>query len=81
MDLPMHSTKVVTKRRGADMTADTTCDRQAAINERRAAYETEVVNALLDESQAEREERLELVRLAQAMILRAFQLDHESVDN
>lgn len=63
------------------MTADTTCDRRAAINERRAAYETEVVNALLDETQAEREERLELVRLAQAMILRAFQLDHESVDN
>jgi len=63
------------------MTADTTCDRHAAIQERRIAYETAVVNALLDESQAEREERLELVRLAQAMILRSFEREREPIDN
>lgn len=63
------------------MTADTTCDRQAAIEDRRMAYEAEVVNALLDESQAEREERLELVRLAQAMVLRTFRLQDEPIDN
>ncbi len=63
------------------MTADTTCDREAAIQERRIAYENAVVNALLDESQAERDERLELVRLAQRMILRSFELDRERLDN
>ena len=63
------------------MTADTTCDRQALIAERRAAYEADVASALLEESDAEREERLELVRLAQAMILRAFQLEDEPVEN
>jgi hypothetical protein len=63
------------------MTADATCDRQAAIAERRQAYEAEVVNALLDESQEEREERLELVRLAQALVLRAFQLEEEPLGN
>ena len=63
------------------MTADATCDRQAAIAERRQAYEAEVVNALLDESQDEREERLELVRLAQALVLRTFQLQEEPLDN
>lgn len=63
------------------MTADATCDRQAAIAERRQAYEAEVVNALLDESQEEREERLELVRLAQALVLRTFQLQQEPLDN
>lgn len=63
------------------MTADTTCDRQAAIKERRTAYEAEVIDALLDESAAEREERIELVRIAQAMILRAFHVDDEPVQN
>lgn len=63
------------------MTADATCDRQAAIAERRQAYEAEVVNALLDESQEEREERLELVRVAQALVLRTFALQEGSLDN
>ena len=63
------------------MTADITCDRQAAIDERRVAYETEVTDALLDETQEERDERLELVRLAQAMILQAFGLCDESAEN
>lgn len=63
------------------MTADTTCDRQAAIQERRRAYETAVVNALLEETHAEREERLELVRLAQLMVLRSFELEGERVEN
>lgn len=63
------------------MTTDTTCDRQAAIAERRAAYEAEVVDALLDETREEREERLELVRIAQAMILEAFALCDEPIEN
>jgi hypothetical protein len=63
------------------MTADTTCDRLAAIAERRAAYEADVVDALLEESDDEREERLELVRAAQAMILRAFELREERIEN
>lgn len=62
------------------MTTDVTCDRQAAIKERRNAYEAEVIDALLDESSEERNERLELVRLAEAMILRAFNID-EPIEN
>lgn len=54
------------------MTADTTCDRQATLTERRAAFEMAVVNALLEESTGEREERLELVRIARGMTLRAL---------
>ncbi|MGZ3637688.1 MAG: hypothetical protein ACXWQR_00485 [Ktedonobacterales bacterium] len=60
------------------MTADTTCGYSAALAERRAAYEADVINALLDETEAEREERLELVRMAQAMILRSLQTDQLS---
>lgn len=63
------------------MTADTTCDREAAIKEHRLAYEAEVVNALLDESASEREERLRLVRLAQAMILGVIEREDEPIDN
>jgi hypothetical protein len=62
------------------MTADTTCDRQALIAERRATYEADVIRALLEESIAEREERLELVRIAQEMVVRAFQLEAESAE-
>lgn len=62
------------------MTTDVTCDRHAAIQERRSAYEAEVINALLDESSEERNERLELVRLAEAMILQAFRSD-EPIEN
>jgi len=62
------------------MTTDTTCDRQALIAERRAAYEADVINALLEECSAEREERLELVRIAQEMILRAFRLEEDAVE-
>src|SRR5579859_3713955 len=69
------------ERVGCAMTADITCDRQAAIKERRTAYEAEVTDALLDESAAEREERFELVRMAQAMILRAFHVEDEPVEN
>lgn len=57
------------------MTTDTPCGFGAALAERRAAYESDVINALLDESEAEREERLELVRMAQTMILRSMQTD------
>jgi hypothetical protein len=63
------------------MTADTTCDREAAIRERRTAYEKMVIEALLDESDEEREERLELVRLAQAMILQALPRSNEPLGN
>jgi len=63
------------------MTADTTCDREAAIRERRAAYENMVIEALLDESEEEREERLELVRLAQQMILIALPRSSEPLGN
>ena len=62
------------------MTTDTTCDRQAVIAERRATYEADVIRALLEESTAEHEERLELVRVAQEMIVRAFQLEAESAE-
>jgi hypothetical protein len=62
------------------MTTDTTCDRQAVIAERRATYEADVIRALLEESIAEHEERLELVRVAQEMIVRAFQLEAESAE-
>jgi hypothetical protein len=62
------------------MTTDTTCDRQALIAERRATYEADVIRALLEESTAEHEERLELVRIAQEMVLRAFQLEAESAE-
>ncbi len=58
------------------MTADTTCEYSTALAERRAAYEADVINALLDESDAEREERLGLVRMAQAMLLGILQSDH-----
>jgi hypothetical protein len=61
------------------MTTDTTCDREALIAERRATYEADVINALLEECTAEREERLELVRIAQDMIARAFQLAEEPI--
>jgi len=61
------------------MTTDTTCDREALIAEHRATYEADVINALLEECTAEREERLELVRIAQEMIARAFQLAEEPV--
>jgi hypothetical protein len=63
------------------MTADTTLERQAAIDERRAAYEADVVHALLDETPDEREERLDLVRLAHEMILRVLGMDDEPVAN
>jgi hypothetical protein len=67
------------------MTADTTCDRQATLTERREAFEMAVVDALLEESAAEREERLDLVRTARGMTLRALELldalDDEPRDN
>jgi hypothetical protein len=62
------------------MTTDTTCDRQALIAERRATYEADVIRALLEESTAEHEERLDLVRIAQEMVVRAFQLEAESAE-
>ena len=63
------------------MTADITLDRQAAITERRTAYEADVINALLDEDSDEREERLDLVRLAHNLILRVLQLEDEHFEN
>lgn len=55
------------------MTAHVQSECDTDLLQRRSAYEAEVADALLDESDDEREERLELVRIAQAMILRAFQ--------
>ena len=54
------------------MTANIQYDSQTSVTERRWAYEAEVSDALLDESPEEREERLDLVRIAQDMILLAF---------
>ena len=54
------------------MTANIQYDSQTSLAERRGAYDAEVTDALLDESPEEREERLELVRIAQEMILLAF---------
>lgn len=72
--------RVVAKGEDA-MTTDITLDRRLAITERRTAYEADVLHALLDEDSDEREERLELVRLAHTMILRALQLEDEPVEN
>lgn len=63
------------------MTADTTCDYRAALAERRAVYEADVVRALLDESDEEREERLGLVRLAEAMIRGAMAVEFDRSEN
>lgn len=63
------------------MTADTTLDRQPALDERRAAYEAAVVHALLDETPSERDDRLDLVRTASGMTLEALRLDEEPVMN
>lgn len=63
------------------MTADTTLDRQPAIDERRAAYEAAVAHALLEETPSERDERLELVRVARGMIFEALRLDDEPALN
>jgi len=62
------------------MTADTTCDRETTLAERLRAAETAAANALLEETEAEREERLELVRLAQELVRAALALDHEPVE-
>ncbi len=62
------------------MTTDATCDRQAVIAERRATYEADVIHALLEESAAEREDRLELVRIAEQMILQVLRLDFDSAE-
>lgn len=55
------------------MTANLQYDCQTSLAERRGRYEREVADALLDETPEEREDRLELVRVAQEMVLRAFQ--------
>ncbi|HEU5440380.1 MAG TPA: hypothetical protein VFU88_13900 [Ktedonobacterales bacterium] len=57
------------------MTADTTCDRETKQAERQRAAETAAANALLEESESEREERLELVRVAQALVRAALAHD------
>lgn len=62
------------------MTADIQYDRDTDLVQRRSAYEAEVVDALLDETPEEREERLELVRAAEAMVLLAFQHMSETCD-
>ena len=43
-------------------------DRRSALLERRKEYELEVAEALQDEDEEEREERLQIVRAAQAML-------------
>ena len=62
------------------MTANIQYDSQTSLAERRGLYEREVADALLDETPEERDERLELVRLAQEMVLRAFQAMCDSCD-
>jgi hypothetical protein len=62
------------------MTAHIQSDCDTDLLERRTAYEAEVVDALLDESAEERAERLALVEIAQAMILRAFQVATQECD-
>jgi hypothetical protein len=62
------------------MTANLQYDSQTSLAERRGQYERDVTDALLDETPEEREERLELVRLAQEMVLRAFQTMCEQSD-
>ena len=47
-------------------------DRRSALLERRREYELEVAEALQDEDEEEREERLQLVRAAQAMLANGF---------
>lgn len=54
------------------MTANVQSDPSTGLAERHSLYEAEVVEALLDESEEERAERLELVRAAEAMVLAAF---------
>lgn len=54
------------------MTANVQYDPSTELAERHSLYETEVAEALLDESEEERAERLELVRVAEAMVLAAF---------
>lgn len=55
------------------MTANVQYDPSTSVDERHKLYEAEVVEALLDETEEERAERLALVRAAEAMILHAFQ--------
>lgn len=62
------------------MTANIQFDSRTSLAERRGLYEREIADALLDETPEEREERLELVRLAQEMVLRAFQTMCEASD-
>ncbi len=47
-------------------------DRRSALLERRKQYELDVAEALQDEDYEEREERLQLVRAAQAMLASGF---------
>ena len=54
------------------MTANVQFDPSTSVDERHTLYEAAVVEALLDETEEERAERLALVRAAEAMILRAF---------
>jgi hypothetical protein len=63
------------------MTANIQYDRQTSLAERRDAYEAEIADALLDESAEEREERLELVRAAQEMVVLAFHRMYETCDS
>lgn len=59
------------------MTANVQYDPSTSLAERHNLYEAEVAEALLDETEEERIERLELVRAAEAMVLAAF---HESCE-
>jgi hypothetical protein len=54
------------------MTANVQYDPSTSLAERHSLYEAEVAEALLDETDEERAERLELVRAAEAMVLAAF---------
>lgn len=52
-----------------------------SLGRRRRAYDDAVARALLDESDEERDERLELVEAAQALIMQAYLAHQESSDD
>lgn len=62
------------------MTADTARDRETKQAERLRTAETAAANALLEESESEREERLELLRVAQALVRAALAQELELGD-
>lgn len=59
------------------MTANIQFDHETRVAERRSAYESEVIAALLDETVEERDERIALLQVAQELVQRAFEQANE----